>query len=261
MNAYTTGPAWPGVLFPLQAAERSFADTASHLRLDPDAAGGVLLAEHAVDAAELRSWLLKATTSPAARDAVWRVVIARARADEQWMVGAIGLAMPGLRAAARRACRGLGAEAACDVEAEVLAGFTAAVGEVNPEWSRLAWRLRCRAQRAGMRARHREARQPVLPGRLPESSAPRCPWGHPDLVLADAVAAGVITVGEAQLIAESRLENTTLAKIAAELGVAYQTLHKRRSRAEARLVEAITSGRLSSLFFTRTAEPAPIEAA
>ncbi|MBB6000064.1 hypothetical protein [Streptomonospora salina] len=232
---------------PLRAAERAFTDLAERLWLDPatpdDApATGAPVPPVAMDLARVRTWLLQSGLGHRDRDRAWRRIITLARAEEDWMVAAIGLAMPALRAAVRRATRGLDAAAAADIEAEVLAGFVRAVGEVNLDWTRLVWRLRCRAQRAGTRARHREARDPGLPEQVAESAAPRPPWGHPDLVLADAVAAGVITAAEAQLIGETRLAATTLGRLAADLGVEYKTVHKRRHRAEARLAAALAGG-------------------
>ncbi|QBI55466.1 hypothetical protein [Streptomonospora litoralis] len=243
---------------PLRAAEHAFARLADDLWLTPEAvsegpdAGGPV-PPAVMDLQQVRTWLLEPSTSHRDRDRAWRRIITRARDEEQWMVAAIGLALPGLRAAARRATRGLDAAAAADVEAEVLAGFVTAVGAVNLEWTRLVWRLRCRAQRAGMRARHREDRHPRLPEQLNESAAPRPPWGHPDLVLADAVACGVITAGEAQLIGETRLARTTLHRVAADLGAGYKTVHKRRHRAEARLAAAIAAGAIGARVSAPTA--------
>ncbi|MDT0304317.1 hypothetical protein [Streptomonospora wellingtoniae] len=243
---------------PLRAAEHAFARLAEELWLFPEIASespdaGGCVPPTTMDLHRVRTWLLEPATSHRDRDRTWRRVIARARADEEWMVAAIGLAMPGLRAAARRATRGLDEAAAADVEAEILAAFVTAVGAVDLSWTRLVWRLRCRAQRAGIRARHREDRQPRVGDQLCESAAPRPPWGHPDLVLADAVAAGVITPAEAQLIGETRLAATTLHQFAADLGLGYKTVHKRRHRAEARLVAAIEAGDIG----TRISTPAP----
>ncbi|MUL41556.1 sigma-70 family RNA polymerase sigma factor [Streptomonospora sp. PA3] len=234
---------------PLRAAEHAFTDLAGRLHLEPvgDASGtGGLFPPVPMDLFQVRTWLLQPGLGHRDRDGAWRRIITRARAEQDWMVAAIGLAMPALRAAARRSTRGLDAAAAADVEAEILAGFVTAVGEVNLEWTRLVWRLRCRAQRAGIRARHREERHPGLPEQVAESAVPRPPWGHPDLVLADAVAAGVLTAAEAQLIAETRLAGATLHQIAADLGVGYKTVHKRRHRAEARLVAALSAGEVGA---------------
>ncbi|WP_208113058.1 hypothetical protein [Actinorugispora endophytica] len=230
---------------PLRAAEAEFLRVGERLELTAEEAGLVWPVAR-MPLVRVRAWLLRGEAATRDGDAVWRRVLARARADEAWMVGAVGLAMPGLRSAARRVAFGLAPDAADEVEAEILAGFLDAVAKTNPDWSRLAWRLRCRAQRAGLRARYAQARQPVVSGPVPDSAAPRRPWGHPDLVLADAVRHGVVTAAEAQLIAETRLENTPLTRVAAELGADYRTLQKRRGRAEKRLVDAIRAGEVSS---------------
>ncbi|MBB4934426.1 hypothetical protein F4561_005246 [Lipingzhangella halophila] len=227
---------------PLQEAERQFQRLGDQLRVvmdGCDCAGEVSLVQ-------ARSCLLGSSRGARQRDVVWCEVIRRARMHEEWMVGAIGLAMPGLRMSARRVCRGLAPAAVDDVESAILAGFVTAMRQINPEWTRLAWRLRSRAQRAGFQERRRETRQPTVNDQVSESAAPPIPWGHPDLLLAEAVRAGVLHRGDAQLIAESRLEKATLVAIAADLDVSYKTLHKRRERAEARLVAAIADGSISA---------------
>ena len=47
---------------------------------------------------ELASVLMHPSCGYAARDAVWRLLVANARSgDERWVVGAVGVALPGLR--------------------------------------------------------------------------------------------------------------------------------------------------------------------
>jgi hypothetical protein len=75
--------------------------------------------------------------------------------------------------------------------------------------------------------------------------APPVPFGHPDLVLAQAVACGAITAVDAELIAATRLELRPLAEVATELHLPYQAARRRRARAEQRLVAAIRQGRLA----------------
>jgi hypothetical protein len=88
-------------------------------------------------------------------------------------------------------------------------------------------------------------------GRLPrdggsDAIAPVQPWDHPDLVLARAVAASVISAGEANLISATRLGDTSVAECAAGLGVTARLARQVRLRAERRLVAAIRSGDVSS---------------
>ncbi|MGC1210137.1 MAG: hypothetical protein WA890_02565, partial [Micromonospora sp.] len=71
------------------------------------------------------------------------------------------------------------------------------------------------------------------------------PWDHPDLVLARAVAAGVIDADEANLIAATRLEHATLAQAAARIGITSSLASSWRLKAERRLLEAIREGSLA----------------
>jgi hypothetical protein len=77
---------------------------------------------------------------------------------------------------------------------------------------------------------------PVPSGNGFRSSAPPPPWGHPDFVLARAVAENAITADEAELIGSTRLEGVALATAAEERGVAYEAVKKTRQRAEHRLI-------------------------
>jgi hypothetical protein len=74
---------------------------------------------------------------------------------------------------------------------------------------------------------------------------PRPPVGHPDLVLAKAVACGVVTAGEAELIGATRLEETTLVDWADRHQMSRKACYEWRARAEARLVAALRAGVLS----------------
>ncbi|GAB3456075.1 hypothetical protein GCM10027570_37240 [Streptomonospora sediminis] len=212
----------------------------------PDRAGGVAGAAWPLDLLSARSLLLEAGTDRRFKDAVWRAVIARARMSQDWMCGAVGLAMPALKAVARRCSRGLSAEGVEEVDAEILAAFVAAVRAINTDYTNLVWYLRCRAQRAGLRARRAHlAAVPVEDaGDHPEAGTVPGGGGHPDDVLARAMRRGVLTAEEAELIGATRLEDTSLRALAEQSGAAYWALAKRRSRAEERLARALASGDL-----------------
>jgi hypothetical protein len=62
------------------------------------------------------------------------------------------------------------------------------------------------------------------------------PGGHPDLVLARAVADGALTQADAALIGTTRLEAVTLIDAATARGQSYAAVRKARARAERRLV-------------------------
>lgn len=206
---------------------------------------------------ELRAILLHPSTGRGARDAAWRYIIAHARGGSgsaagssngpggvsgaAWVVGAAGVALPMLRRMSADLVEGPRGEVG-EVQAAVLAGFVEAVYRLDVERPGVITRLRWAAYRAGVVARY--ARDGVVSVVVPppESAPPPRPWGHPDLVLADAVAKGVLSPVQAELIGRSRLEDLTLKEAAAELGVGYEAARKARRRGEARLVAAIAAG-------------------
>jgi len=192
---------------------------------------------------ELAAILMHPSCAYAASDMVWRLLIERARTSgPAWVVGAVGVALPGLRAAARRLSRTYSG----DVEAEVLTGFLAALRQVKPGGPRVVQRL-CSAALVTARAalRASEPARADVTGPAPGSAPPPSPSGHPDFVLACAVAAGVITAVEADLIGATRLEDVPVAEYAHQRGKSYWAVSKARARAEERLVAAIRSGVLS----------------
>lgn len=89
-----------------------------------------------------------------------------------------------------------------------------------------------KAPRARRHAAHRE-----FPAALP-STAPSRPQaqGDVDALLRGAVEAGAISSEEAELIARTRIDGAALHDLAATAGVAYHTLNVRRIRAERRLL-------------------------
>ncbi|MFE1401155.1 sigma-70 family RNA polymerase sigma factor [Nocardiopsis dassonvillei] len=184
---------------------------------------------------ELREILMTRGTPYAVRDQVWRHTIAAARRSKDWMLGALGLAMPMLRSAARMARRGLDPHSVADVEAEALAAAMHQIRTIRLEYARIAYYLSCRVRRAALGARKRALAAPDLlthPTDLPDSGSEPDTAGSCDEVLFAAAREGIISEADAELIARTRLEAVPLATIAAELGVAYKTLAKRRRRAE-----------------------------
>ncbi len=198
---------------------------------------------------ELKALLLHPSASARARNKVWAELVRRARAGRPaWVIGLVGIAMPGLRRAVAALSAGWRGDRE-DLESEVLAGFLAAMRGLDlddldavPLASRLCWA----AWRAGRALAYAHADWASRRRDLDESfDAPAMPWGHPDFVLAAAVRRGVLTAAQAELIGRSRLERIPLARIAAELGVTRSALCHRRRGAEARLVTAIRRGGLS----------------
>jgi hypothetical protein len=201
---------------------------------------------------ELRVLLLHPSTGARARNQVWAELVRRARVgDPAWVIGLVGVAMPGLRRAAGSLAAAYRGDPA-DLQAEILAGFLAAVRALDPddlESVPLASRLCWAAWRAGQQHGYADAdwagRRRDLAG---WRDGPDLPWGHPDFVLAAAVRQGILTRDQAHLIGRNRLEGVPLSQIAAETGISHSALCNRRKRAEKAIAEAIKGGFLSDLF-------------
>jgi hypothetical protein len=157
---------------------------------------------------EVRDRLLRRRCPQALRDAVWAHLVLLARTEGgTWTVGCVGVALPALTSiAAKLSARFAGDPS--DIHAAVLAGFVGEFGTIDLRKPRIGFR----------------------------STLPPPPWGHPDFVLARAVAEGAVTPFEAELIGATRLEGVPLADAAAERGMFYQAAKKARQRAERRLV-------------------------
>jgi DNA-directed RNA polymerase specialized sigma24 family protein len=199
------------------------------------------LPDRAIPLDELKARLLHPSTPFDVRDAVVGELVTRSRTQGgAWTVGLAGVLLPGLRRAAWplvQACPGK----AADLEAETLAAFLVAVAGCQPGRARLASRLCWLARIGANRLLRSELAERARPGSEPVSAAPTRPWGHPDLVLAKAVRAGVLSAADAELIGATRIGDVDLADAANALGVGYKACHQRRRRAESALVEWLTS--------------------
>jgi DNA-directed RNA polymerase specialized sigma24 family protein len=123
-----------------------------------------------------------------------------------------------------------------DLEAEALVGLLQAVKEWPCGKDRVATRLVWAAARAAHRLLRREltvAEREAGVGL--ELAAPAGAAVHGELVLEEAVAAGVVSRRDAELIAASRIEEVPVRELAGRWGVGYEALRKRRQRAEAAL--------------------------
>ena len=235
---------WPSS--PLAAAGRAFA-----LLVQPptpvgfDGRGFDGLPDEILPLERLRALLLAPQTIVEIRDAVWRELVIRARRDgPAWVVAAVGIALPGLRQAAGLLATGWRGDTH-DLDAELLAGFVERLQTIDLEPPRVVGRLIDAGLRAARKARDADSNGQLVHTDTIGPFAPIQPWDHPDLVLARAVAAGVIDADEAGLIAATRLENATLAQAAAPLGITAGLASSWRLKAERRLVEAIREGDLA----------------
>jgi hypothetical protein len=162
-------------------------------------------------------------------------LVRRAKSRPEWMVGLAGVLLPGLRRIAGRLTREFPADTA-DIDAEILASFVEGVHRFDPRGTRIAARLLAIPWNRAKVARRAEV---AIAGRRVDankSAAPLRPWGHPDWVLDRAVEAEVISADDAELIGATRLGETDLHSLAVANGVPYDTLRRRRFRAERRLV-------------------------
>jgi hypothetical protein len=235
---------WPST--PLDAAERAFtllAEAPSHVPFDARGFDG--LPDRILLLGELRALLLASSTDRKVRDEVWRELVIRARRDgPAWRVAAAGMAMPGLRRQAGLLAAGWHGDTH-DVDAELLVGFMECLARVDLDEPRICGRLLEAGVRAARKIREAESDTVLIRTGEARSQVPNRPWDHPDLVLARAVAVAVLDRDEARLIAATRLEHVTLARVAAQIGISAQTASAWRARAEQRLQQAIGDGELA----------------
>ena len=142
--------AQPGgaTLSPLDSADASFrALTTGPQPLALHAASlAAGLPDRLVPLDELRALLLHPATGARARNKVWAELIRRARSGSPaWVVGLVGVAMPGLRRAAATLSASYRGDPA-DLQTEILTGFLAAMRALDPDdldrvplASRLCW--------------------------------------------------------------------------------------------------------------------------
>ncbi|MFI9811569.1 hypothetical protein [Saccharothrix variisporea] len=189
-----------------------------------------------VPLSEARDRLLRRRCPQALRDAVWSHLVLLTRTEGAvWVVGAVGVGLPALTSIAATLTARFAADPS-DIHAAVLAGFVAELGEIELRRPRIMLRLRWAAYRAGHTALREALDAPVPSGHGFGSATPPPPWGHPDFVLARAVAERAVTAAEAELIGATRLEGVPLADAALACGLSYEAAKKARQRAERRLV-------------------------
>jgi hypothetical protein len=235
---------WPSS--PLAAAERAFGvlvEPPAPLALDGRAVGHGVPARH-IPLDELRRLLLRGPVSYAAKDACWHQLIDHARTwGPAWAVGAVGMALPALTRMAGRLCA-RHTSLAEDIEAELLTGFLTGLRGADlsgpAPYVRLCWM----AWRAALEVRCAEEPVEVPEAAEPGGRTPRRPYGHPDLILGRAVALGVISAEQRELIEATRLDRELVEEIAARRGVAASVLRMRRVRGERKLLAALERGDL-----------------
>ena len=207
---------------------------------------------------ELSAILMHPSCSAEAADAAWRMLVTNARTGaERWIVGAVGVALPGLR----RRAHHLWKISAGDVDAALVAQFMQALTSVDITKPGVVTRV---LNAAFSKARSElDKREPAFgeASFVPESRVPTTGLNHPDFVLAKAVRAGVITAPEADLIGATYLESTTVGEYAQRVGRSYWQVYRQRGAAVQRLVAAIQSGDLDDDYADVVAEATTTTAA
>jgi len=234
---------WPAS--PLKAAQHAFELlTCPPTPLAFDCRGFARLPQRILSLDELTRVLISDRTPRRVRDQVWRELVARARRDGPgWVVAAVGIATPGLRAqAGLLAARWRGDTA--DLDAEILAGFVERLYTIDLDAPRVCGRLIDAGARAAKRSRNAQEEAEAIHIDGAWSKEPQQPWDHPDWVLARAVAAAVIDPDECLLIGATRLEDVPLAVVAAKLGISSPVAAAWRRKAERRIAEAIATSEL-----------------
>ncbi|MGW5917541.1 hypothetical protein ACWFPY_00990 [Nocardia fluminea] len=193
---------------------------------------------------QLRERLWDPAVPIAEIDAIWVWLIERARThDEDAMLVCAGLAAPMLgRAAGEYATPG--SSSRHDVESEVLTGFLAHLPRVALDRPGVWHRLRWAAYRAMIIGANQQQSPAMSAGDIDCDLGPLlmrarsaiAEPGHPETVLARAVAARVVSADAAELIAASRWEGRSMTSVAAERGVSLWKLFKQRDRAESALL-------------------------
>ena len=205
---------------------------------DHAGAAAVWGAEEPVSLWVLRELVLRRQLPVTVVNRMWALLVAGVRGlGETWTVAAVGMALPALCALAgdlsgprRRVC--------VDLDAEILGGFLTGLALARPNAPGLFPFLLRHARHAGLAwvtAQRAAARaDPVEHTTLEQLHTPRTSV-HPDQVLVELVADGVINGQDAGLIIANRLEGIPDRHLANRERLSYDTVRKRRQRAERRV--------------------------
>ncbi len=266
-----TGPIRARLFDALDARFRALSD-AGLLAIDgPDI--GPWLPDRRIPLAELRDRLLdRHTTTDDLRDDALHALAARARTTpDPWTLALSGTLLPGLRNSYRSFHAGSYAATisppavADDVQTAMIAAVLHTARRLPPTARKVAARLLYAAEHAARQHLYAERQQaattPPLsiddpdhgfantlhadptPGRDP-SLAVFEPT-TPQAVLAEAVAEGVITADDADILVRTKLNDEDLHDLAEQRGIPYDTLRKRRQRAGHLIEKWIASGKPS----------------
>ncbi|HXA58913.1 MAG TPA: hypothetical protein VNW94_07095 [Streptosporangiaceae bacterium] len=178
------------------------------------------------------------------RDEIWRELVRRARTrSEAWTVIAAGLALPGLRTAARVLNQTYRGDRE-DMDAEVLAGFLAGLATMDPVAPYVCRRLRAEAYNAGRRLRWADdayaAHHTALPACDQYEQRAEPVTTEVDLLLAQAVRTGRITAIQARLIELVHMQGRSIVTAARMTGIPKGTARESLHRATGNLAGWLT---------------------
>lgn len=174
-------------------------------------------------------------------DGLWHAVFARARAGEPtWTVITIGGMLPSLITYCHRYAR-VPERHMADMEAELLTTLMEQVRSMPAQVGGVQHRLWSAVANTANRFRYQQVRDARARASWDPSMVANLPHRGrgPVTVLAETVSEGVVTSMEAELIARTRLEHSTLTRVAEELGLTYITARRWRRAAEERLAAAL----------------------
>ncbi|MEU9023348.1 hypothetical protein [Actinomadura sp. NPDC048394] len=196
---------------------------------------------HRISLERIRELILDRGIAPEAQDAVWRELVTLARkGEERWQLAAIWMMLPGLRKIVGR-CGGGRETDYGEVESEAVAGFLEELHRIDARRPRIGASLWWAARRRAAEVRLRRARE-IPSEEIALVAAERERRDHEPGALAEAVHEGVISVSDARLINETRLEGERLGAVAERMGLRYHACHQRRARAEGRLAGYLLVG-------------------
>jgi DNA-directed RNA polymerase specialized sigma24 family protein len=185
---------------------------------------------------------------------MWMLLVTGAHTGgEASTVGAVGMALPALFSLASD-LSGARRQECADLDSEILGGFLTGLARARPG-ARGLFPFLLRHARDAALAFLTAQRLAAHARPLSHASLDRLlnaePNVHPDQVLAELVDAEVITSEEAEVIIATRLEGISDREVAAAVALPYDTLRKRRLRAERKIAAYLSCTR------TRTRTPHP----
>lgn len=231
----------------LDAIERRFTELTGQTQKDPLSLDGSCLGpefpNRLVPLDEARTVLLKRKTSWRTKNEVWQELTRRAQEiGAPWTIGALGVALPGLKAISGRTVLGRTGDIA-DLESEIIEGFLSALDRIEPESTCIYPALTFAAERSGKQARADANRNKSVgtdfDERIMTEYQPNR-IGHPDLLLAEAVRGNHLSEEEAGLISRAKLDRHGSTRTAEELGLSPYLFRRKMERAQERLLEYLT---------------------